>query len=86
LIYKKLYHNLSYKIIIDKLNSHVDLNNDKEIAKVILELTRFLNEHKNEELIESFKNHGDYVLSLVCSYLISSKGGNVDVKLLKRLC
>lgn len=85
-IYKKLYHNLSYKIIIDKLNSHVDLNNDKEIVKVILELTRFLNEHKNEELIESFKNHGDYVLSLVCSYLISSKGGNVDVKLLKRLC
>lgn len=85
-IYKKLYHNLNYKIIIDKLNNHVDLNNDKEIVKVILELTRFLNDHKKEELIESFRAHGDYVLSLVCSYLISRKGGNVDVKLLKNLC
>ena len=72
--------------IIDKLNSNVDLNNDEEIAKIILELTQFLNDHKKEELIESFRTHGDYVLSLVCSYLISRKGGNVDVKLLKNLC
>ena len=85
-IYKKLYYNLSYKLIIDKLNSNVDLNNDEEIAKIILELTQFLNYHKKEELIESIRTHGDYVLSLVCSYLISRKGGNIDVKLLKNLC
>ena len=86
-IYKKLYHNLSYKIIIDKLNNNIDLNNDKEIANVILELTYFLNDNKKEDLIKSFKDHGDYVLSLVCSYLISRKGGNVNVnRLLKNLC
>ena len=85
-IYKKLYHNLKYKNIIDDLNEHVDLNDDKEIINVILELTFFLNENKKEELIESFRAHGDYVLSLVCSYLISRKGGNVDVGSIKNLC
>ena len=85
-IYKKLYHNLKYKNIIDNLNEHVDLNDDKEIINVILELTFFLNENKKEELTESFRAHGDYVLSLVCSYLISRKGGNVDVGSIKNLC
>ena len=85
-IYKKLYHNLKYKNIIDDLNDNVDLNDDKEIINVILELTFFLNENKKEKLIESFRAHGDYVLSLVCSYLISRKGGNVDVGSLKNLC
>ena len=85
-IYKKLYHNLKYKNIIDDLNEHVDLNDDKEIINVILELTFFLNENKKEELIESFRAHGDYVLSLVCSYLISRKGGNMDVGSIKNLC
>lgn len=84
-IYKKLYHNLNYKSIIDNLNEHVDLNDDKDIIKVVLELTFFLND-KKEELVKSFRDHGDYVLSLVCSYLISRKGGNVDVGFLKNLC
>ena len=77
---------MKYKNIIDDLNEHVDLNDDKEIINVILELTFFLNENKKEELIESFRAHGDYVLSLVCSYLISRKGGNMDVGSIKNLC
>ena len=69
-------------INVDKMIEEITVTPASAVMEEVI-----LNDNKKEDLIKSFKDHGDYVLSLVCSYLISRKGGNVNAnRLLKNLC